>query len=102
MVGLEETKGAPLATSSAQLIDGTVDFIVAARFEAFATPSACLASTWPKAILGPVVSSVASPTIAILLWAVERKVEFGGAAKAKLPSFVLLGPPLLLGPLLGR
>src|SRR6266702_320668 len=96
-MGLEETKRTPLATSLAQLIDGAVDFIATARLKAFDAPSICLTSTWPKTILGPVVSGVASPAVAILLWTVEGKVELGGAAKTKLPSLVLLGPPLFLG-----
>ncbi len=74
MVSLEESKGAPLATSLAQLVNGTVDLVVTASLEALAAPPACLASAWPKTILGPVVHGVASPTVTILLWSVKGEV----------------------------
>ena len=75
VVHLEESKGAPLATSAAQLVNGAVDFVVAPRFKALAAPPIRLASTWPKAVFGPMVSASASPTVAILLWTVKGKVE---------------------------
>ncbi len=75
MVGLEETEGAPLTTSAAQLIDGAVDLIMAPRFETLAAPLICLAGAWPETVLGPVVSSSALPTVAILLWTVKGEVE---------------------------
>ncbi len=104
VVGLEETKGAPLTTSAAQFIDGAVDFVVASRFQAFATPPPRLTSAWPETVFGPVVSTSASPTVAILLQAVEGEVELQVTSKAELPILVLLGPPglvrlLLLAPL---
>ncbi len=74
MVSLEETKGAPLATGLAQLVDGAVNLIMTARLEALAAPPVRLASTWPEAILGPVVSGVASPAVAVLLWAVKGEM----------------------------
>jgi len=76
VVGLEETVGAPLPTSAAQLIDRAIDFVVAPRFKALATPPIRLTSTWPEAVFGPVVGASASPTVTILLWAVKGKVEF--------------------------
>ncbi len=96
VVRLEETKGASLATSSTQFIDGAVDFVVAASLETLATPPVGLASTWPKTVFRPVVGGCASPTIAILLWAVKGEVIIGIAPKANLSSFVLLRL-LLLG-----
>jgi len=74
-VHLKETKGAPLATSAAQLVDGAIDLVVAARFETLAAPPVHLASARPKTILGPVVSTSALPTVAILLWAVKGEVK---------------------------
>ncbi len=74
-MGLEETVGTPLATSAAQLVNRAVDFVVAPRFKALAAPPIRLASTRPEAVFGPVVSAGTSPTVAILLWAVKRKVE---------------------------
>src|SRR6266702_1901948 len=104
VVGLEETKGAPLTTSVAQFIDGAVDFIVASNFQAFATPPLHRTSAWPETVFGPVVSTSASPTVAILLWAVEGEVKLQLTSEAELPILVLLGPPglvrlLLLPPL---
>ncbi len=93
MVGLEETKGAPLTASAAQLIDGAVDFVVAPQFETLATPPIRLAGAQPETVFGPVVSTSASPTVAILLWTVKREVELQLAAKAEFPILVLLGPP---------
>ena len=75
MVCLEETKGAPLTTSPTHLIDGTVDLVVAAHLETLAAPPVRLASTWPKAVFGPMVGGSASPAVAILLWAVKGEVE---------------------------
>ncbi len=75
MVGLEEAVGAPLATSVAQLVNGAVDFVVAPRFKTLAAPPIRLASTWPKAVFGPMVGGSASPAVAILLWAVKGEVE---------------------------
>ena len=96
MVGLEEAVGAPLATSVAQLVNGAVDFVVAPRFKTLAAPPIRLASTWPKAVFGPMVSASASPTVAILLWAVKGEVELRLTSKAEFPILVLLGPPVLL------
>ncbi len=93
MVGLEETEGAPLTASVAQLIDGTVDFVVAPQFETLATPPIRLTGAQPEAVFGPVVSTSASPTVAILLWTVEREVELRLALEAEFPILVLLGPP---------
>ncbi len=75
MVSLEETKGAPLTTSPAHLVNGTVDLVVAACLETLATPSVHLTSAWPKAVFGPMVSGSASPAVAILLWTVKGEVE---------------------------
>ena len=44
------------------------------RFETLAAPPSCVTGSWPEAILWPVVGSIASPTIVILLWAVEGEV----------------------------
>src|SRR6266581_7317250 len=90
MVRLEESKGTPLATGSAQLVDGAVDFVVAAGSEALATPPVGLAGSWPKAVFRPMISSCASPTVAILLWAVKGEMVVRIAPKANLPSLVLL------------
>ncbi len=75
MVHLEESKGAPLATSLAQLVDGTVDLVMAASLETLATPPVRLTSTWPKAVFRPMVSGSASPAVTILLWTVKGEVE---------------------------
>ena len=96
MVGLEETKGAPLATSSAHFIDRAVDLVMAASLETLATPPVGFASAWPKTVFGPMVSGCASPTVTILLWAVKGEMVVGIAPKANLPSLVLL-QLLLLG-----
>ena len=90
MVSLEETKGASLATSLAQLVNGAINFVVAASLEALATPPVRLASPWPEAVLWPMVSGSASPTITIFLWAVKGEMVVGIAPEANLPSFVLL------------
>ena len=90
VVRLEETKGAPLATSPTQFIDGAVDFIVAASLETLATPPVGLASARPKAVFRPVVGGGASPTITILLWTVKGEMVVRIAPQANLPSFVLL------------
>jgi len=74
-VHLKETEGAPLATGATQFVGGAIDFIVAARFEAFAAPPVHLASAWPKTILWPVVGTSTSPIVAILLWAVKGEVK---------------------------
>ena len=74
MVSLEETEGASLATSLTYFVNGAVNLIVAAGLEALATPPACLTSTRPKTVFRPVVSGVASPTVAILLWTVKGEV----------------------------
>src|SRR6266702_5495821 len=96
MVRLEESKGAPLTTSPTHLVDGAVDFVMAAGFEALATPPVGLAGSWPKAVFGPMISGCASPTVAILLWAVKGEMVVRIAPKANLPSFILLRL-LLLG-----
>ncbi len=75
MVGPKEAKGAPLTTSPAQLIDGAINLVVAASFEALATPPVGFASTGPKAVFRPMVSGRTSPAVTILLWAVKGKVE---------------------------
>ncbi len=95
VVGLEEAKGASLTTSPTQLVDGTVNLVVTARFEAFAAPPCRLASAWPETVLGPVVRSIALPTVAILQWAVKGEMVIGLAPKTDLPSFILLWPLLL-------
>ena len=97
MMCLEESKGAPPATSLAHLVDGTVDLVVATSLETLATPPVRLAGPWPEAVLRPMVCGSASPTIAILLWAVKGEVIVGTAPKANLSSFVLLWL-LLFGP----
>ncbi len=115
VVHLEESKGAPLATSSTQFVDGAVDLVVAASLETLATPPVGLASTWPKAVFRPVIGGCASPAITILLWAIKGEVIVRIAPKANLSSFILLRlllfwlccfllfrrlllrPPLLLG-----
>ena len=104
MVGLEETIGTPLTTSATQLVDGAVNFIVAPRFEALTAPPIRLASSWPETVLGPVVGTSASPTVAILLRTVKGKVKLRLASKTEFPVLILLGPLLLglLCPLLGR
>ena len=91
MVSLEESEGAPLATSPAQLIDGAVDFVMATRLEAFAAPPVCGTGTWPETILRPVVGSIASPAVTVLLWAVEGEVELQLTSEAELPILILLG-----------
>ncbi len=96
VVRLEESKGAPLATSLTQFIDGAVDLIVAASLETLATPPVGLASTWPKAVFRPMVGGCASPTVTILLWTIKREMIVRIAPKANLSPFVLLRP-LLLG-----
>ena len=98
MVGLEETERTPLATSVTQLVNGAVNLIMTARLEALATPSVHLASAWPKTVFGPVVSTSASPTVAILLWAVKGEMVLRLASEAELPILVLLGRPGLLLP----
>src|SRR6266702_5022196 len=90
VVHLEESKGAPLATSPTQFIDGAVDLVVAANLETLATPSVGLASTRPETVFRPMVGGRALPTIAILLWAVKGGMVVGIAPKANLPSLVLL------------
>ena len=90
MVRLEESKGAPLATSLTQFVDGTVDLVMAASLEALATPPVGLASAWPKTVFRPVVSGGALPTVTILLWTVKGEMVVGIAPKANLSSFVLL------------
>src|SRR6266702_3543843 len=90
VVCLEESKGTPLATGPAHLVDGAVDFVVAAGLEALATPPAGLAGSWPKAVFGPMVSGCASPTVVILLWAVKGEVVIRIAPEANLSSFILL------------
>ncbi len=75
VVCLEESKGAPLATSPAHLVNGAVNLVVAASLEALATPPVCVTSTWPKAVFRPMISSSASPAVAILLWTVKGEVE---------------------------
>src|SRR6266702_4676782 len=96
VVCLEESKGTPLAAGPAYLINGAVDFVMAAGFEALATPPVGLAGSWPKAVFGPMISGCASPTVTILLWAVKGEVVVGIAPEANLPSFILLRL-LLLG-----
>jgi len=96
VVSLEESEGAPLATSPAQLIDGAVDFVMATRLEAFAAPPVCGTGTWPETILRPVVGSIASPAVTVLLWAVEGEVVVRVTLKADLSTFVLLRHPRLL------
>jgi len=66
---------------------------VAPRLETLATPPVCLTSAWPETVFGPVVSTSASPTVAILLWTVEGEVELRLTSEAELPILVLLGPP---------
>ncbi len=66
------------------------------RFETLATPPIRLASAWPETVLGPVVSTSAPPTVAILLWAVKGEVELRLTSEAELPILVLLGPPRFL------
>src|SRR6266702_3273623 len=61
-----------------------------AGLETLATPPVRLAGPWPEAVLWPMVSGSASPTIAILLWAVKGEMVVGIAPKANLPSLVLL------------
>ncbi len=90
MVRLEESKGAPLATSPTQFVDGAVDLVVAASLETLATPSIGLASTWPKAVFRPMVGGCASPAVAILLWTVKREMITRIAPQANLSSLVLL------------
>src|SRR6266581_7326023 len=89
-VSLEETEGAPLPTSPAELIDRAVNLVVAAGLETLATPSVRLAGPRPEAVFRPMVGGSASPTIAILLWAVKGEMVVGIAPKANLPSLVLL------------
>ncbi len=74
VVRLEESKGAPLATSLTHLIDGTFNLVVTASLEALAAPPVCLTSTWPKAVFRPMVGGSASPAVMILLWTVEGEV----------------------------
>ena len=93
-MGLKETKGTPFTASPTQLVNGAVNLVMAARFEALAAPPCHLASAWPETVLGPVVHGIASPTVAILLWAVKGEMEIRVAPKTDLPSFVLLWPLL--------
>ncbi len=72
---LEESKGAPPATSLAHLVDGTVDLVVATSLETLATPPVHLASTWPKAVFRPMVGGSASPAVVTLLWTVKGEVK---------------------------
>src|SRR6266702_1337539 len=90
MVSLEESEGAPLPTSPAELIDRAVDLVVTAGLETLATPPVRLAGPWPEAVLRPMVGGSTSPAIAILLWAVKGEMVVGIAPKANLPSLVLL------------
>jgi len=93
VVSLKETEGTPLSASAAQFVDGAVDLVMAPRLETLAAPSIGVAGSWPKTILGPMVSSGTSPTVAILLWAIEREVELGVAVEAELPILILLVHP---------
>ncbi len=52
VVCLEESKGTPLATGPAHLVDGAVDFVVAAGLEALATPPVGLTGSWQRQSLG--------------------------------------------------
>ena len=90
MVRLKESKGASLATSPTHFVNGAVDLVVAASLETLATPPVGFTSAWPKAVFGPMVSGCASPTVAILLWAVKGEVVIRIAPKANLSSLVLL------------
>src|SRR6266702_1318383 len=90
MVSLEESEGAPLPTSPAELIDRAVDLVVAASLETLATPPVRLAGPQPEAVFQPMVGGSTSPTIAILLWAVKGEMVVRIAPKANLPSLVLL------------
>ncbi len=80
---------------------------MAPRLETLAAPAIRPTSAWPEAVLGPVVHTSASPTVAILLWAVKGEVKLRLTSEAELPILILLGPPgrlplRLLRPLLGR
>ena len=71
MVGLEEPEETPLATSLTQFVDRAVNLIVTARLEALTAPPGC---SRPKTIFRPMVGGIASPAVAIFLWAVEGEV----------------------------
>ncbi len=90
MVSLEESEGAPLSTSPAEFVDRAVDLVVAASLETLATPPVRLAGPRPETVFWPMIGGRASPTIAILLWAVKGEMVVGIAPKANLPSLVLL------------
>src|SRR6266702_892448 len=89
-MSLEESEGAPLPTCPAKLVDRAVDFVAAARLETLATPPVRLTGPQPEAVFWPMVGGSASPTIAILVWAVKGEMVVGIAPKANLPSLVLL------------
>src|SRR5258708_1257376 len=88
-MAVQESKGTTLSTFSATFIDRAVDFFMGACFETLAAPTLGRKGR-PKAMVRPMSLTIASPTVCLASWTVEREMVRGLTAETELSILILL------------
>ena len=78
-----------MSAFSATFVDWAVDFFMSAGSEALTAPTLD-GKGGPKAMVRPMSLAIASPTVRLVSWTIERKMVGGLTAEAELPILVLL------------
>src|SRR5258708_7544787 len=99
-MAVQESKGATLSTFSATFIDRAIDFFMGACSEALTAPTLD-SKGGPEAMVGPMSLAIASPTVCLASWTVEREMVGGLTAETELSILVLLCSFGSLGSLTG-